>query len=627
MGCSVVRIGLPGWRPRLPSPVVGRTAFHRSSTAAKSRMRAETRLAASRWSTETGVDDLASIGDDWRGLAKRLGVFFLDRIAPERRSEESDLPHPAVFVRAESLLLGDAAEAFLVAAPRGEKRRVTAEMLAVHPELGTRLAIASPREIRRALIETHADALDLGARRRLSRLDPRASAERAPSAWQVLVLVLALDVWLISVLHLVATAVMITTGFFLVVGLFRAWIADDPLSDPSHPPVTDGDLPSFAVLVPLYREAAIVGDVVAALLALDYPRHLLQLRLVVEADDIETLAVATKAVATLDVDVVVVKPSLPRTKPKALNFALATVDAAFVAVFDAEDRPAPDQLRLAAAAFAAGPPRLAVVQAALDIDHGEADRSWWVRQFEIEYAVLFRGLLPWLSRRHLFFPLGGTSNHFRRAALDEVGAWDPFNVTEDVDVALRLARAGWSMTTIASTTLEEAPTTWSAWRAQRTRWLKGWLQTWFVHMRSPRRLHRELGLRDAAVFHLVVTGQLASAFVFAPSLPFLAWDLIGAVAFGGAGRFFDDVVLLAGLAAFSTGVLGGLAAAVRIAGRRRRLRLGDVLSIPLYWCALSVAAAQAVVELVSAPGRWNKTTHGRVLRSSDAPGRDDAEKP
>ncbi len=583
-----------------------------------SRMREATRQAASHWSIAKEVEDFAALGDDWRGLAKGLGVLFLDHIEPECSDEGGDLPHPTVFARAESLLLGDAGEALLVAAPRGEKRRATARMLALHPELKTRVAIASPREIRRASIAMHANALDLGARRTLVRRDPDASAERSPSPAQVVVLVLALELWLVSALHLVGTAVMITTGFFLVVGLFRAWIADDPPPEPVLPPLGDEKLPSFAVLVPLYREAAIVGDVVAALLALDYPRRLLQMRLVVEADDHETLAAAARAVTGLDVDidVVAVKPSLPRTKPKALNFALATVDADFVTVFDAEDRPAANQLRLAAAAFAAGSPRLAVVQAALDIDHGEADRSWWVRQFEIEYAVLFRGLLPWLSHRRLFFPLGGTSNHFRRTALDAVGAWDPFNVTEDIDVALRLARAGWSMTTIASTTLEEAPTTWSAWRAQRARWLKGWLQTWFVHMRSPRRLHRDLGLRDAAIFHLVLTGQLASAFVFAPSLPFLASDLIGALVSGGGGRFVDDVVLLAGLAAFSTGMLGGLAAAVRIAGRRRRLRIRDVLSIPLYWCALSVAGAQAVVELVMAPGQWNKTTHGRVLRAS-----------
>lgn len=570
--------------------------------------------------------DLDALGDDWPRLAARLGVPFFDLVHLEPADPSQPLPDPTVFARAEAMLLGEGPDALLVAAPTGEKRRVTADMLVRHPDLRRRLAVAAPREIRRALIESHALALDARARRRLAECDPTASAREAPTGGQVVILAITLAVWLLTAVHLFGPFVSLTTAFFLLIGLFRAWMADEDADDEPSPPLAEADLPTIAVLVPLHREAEVVDDLVAALLALDYPAARLDIRLVVEADDAATLAAAHRAVHAVGcrakpsppIDVLAVRPSLPRTKPKALNVALATVDAEIVSVFDAEDRPDPDQLRRAAAAFAAGPSDLAVVQAALEIDHDERDRSWWVRQFEIEYAVLFHGLLPWLSRRRLFFPLGGTSNHFRRAALDAVGAWDPDNVTEDVDVALRLARAGWTMATIPSRTLEEAPPDWSAWRAQRVRWMKGWLQTWFVHMRDPGRLHRELGFRNALIFHLVVSGQLASAFVFAPSVAVLALDLVGVLTFVGDGLLHHDVVLVAGLVAFSSGVLGGLTAAVRIAGRRRRLRLADILTIPFYWCALSLAAALAAVELATAPGRWNKTTHGRVRRGTGA---------
>ena len=573
--------------------------------------------------------DLAARADDWRRLAARLGVPFLDHVHPEPVDPSRPLPDPSVFARAEAMLLGEGPDALLVAAPTGERRAVTADMLARHPDLRRRFAVAAPREIRRALIESHASALDTRAREGLAGRDPAASAREAPTGGQVVILTIVLAVWLLTAVHLFGPFVSLTTAFFLLIGLFRAWMADEDVDDEPSPPLPDEALPTVAVLVPLHREAEVVADLVAALLTLDYPAERLDIRLVIEADDETTLAAAHRAVRAAErsapsappIDVLAVRPSLPRTKPKALNVALATVDAEIVTVFDAEDRPAPDQLRRAAAAFAAGPSDLAVVQAALEIDHDERDRSWWVRQFEIEYAVLFHGLLPWLSRRRLFFPLGGTSNHFRREALDAVGGWDPDNVTEDVDVALRLARAGRSMATIPSETLEEAPPDWSAWRAQRVRWMKGWLQTWFVHMRDPGRLHRELGFRNTLIFHLVVSGQLASAFVFAPSVAILALDLVGVLTFVGDGLLHHDVVLLAGLVAFGSGVLGGLTAAVRIAGRRRRLRLVDILTIPFYWCALSIAAALAAVELVTAPGRWNKTTHGRVRRGrGDDPG-------
>ncbi|MDK9697586.1 MAG: glycosyltransferase [Siculibacillus sp.] len=200
---------------------------------------------------------------------------------------------------------------------------------------------------------------------------------------------------------------------FLGIGVLRAALAEAVVDPPVAPPPNDADLPRFAVLVPLFREAEVVGDLVAALLRLDYPVDRLDLRLVVEADDLATRAAADAAVAGTPVEVLAVPAAEPRTKPKALNFALACVDAPFVSVFDAEDRPDPDQLRKAAAAFHAGGPDLAVVQAALEIDHADGARPWSVRQFEIEYAVLFHGLLPWLARQGLFLPLGGTSNHFR----------------------------------------------------------------------------------------------------------------------------------------------------------------------------------------------------------------------
>ena len=525
-------------------------------------------------------------------------------------------------------MLGTGDTSILVAAPSEQAVGPIADLVAAHPELARRFALATPREIRRALVARHAPALVVKAVRAVLDRDPLHSAARTVSFGQVVVFSALVVAWMVAVADQSKAMLVAWTAVFLVIGYLRAHIAETVPEETAHPPVAEADLPRIAVLVPLHREAEVVDDLVAHLLRLDYPVDRLDLRLVVEADDTETRAAAEAATAGTPIEILAVPPARPRTKPKALNFAFHCIDAPFLTVYDAEDRPDPDQLRRAVAAFAAAGPDLAVVQAALEIDHADDDRPWLVRQFEIEYAMLFHGVLPWLARRDLFLPLGGTSNLFRRAALAEVGGWDPHNVTEDADVAVRLMRRGWRADVIASSTLEEAPLDLARWHAQRVRWLKGWMQTWLAHMRRPWRFHREVAPLRAASFHVVLAGQLASVFVFAPSLLLFVAQAAGLLPFLADRDFVGDVILAASLLGFSTGVAGSLVLARRVADRgtparrRRPMRLFDLLTMPVYWCLISFAAYRAFYELVAAPHRWNKTTHGLAERASDETGDD-----
>ena len=560
---------------------------------------------------------------DWRDVARSLGVAYLDRLEPTPRGSDEEPPAPEIFSRAEAIFLGEGPESVLVVAPDATARAAIGDFLARHPGERRRLAVAAPREIRRALIETWQAALTRRAVNAILDRDPRHSAAGSPHPALLLTVALLVAGWVLTLWGAVAPIVA-WTAIFLVIGLLRMLVADGTMP-PAPPPVPDAALPRCAVLVPIYREAAVVPDLVAALRALDYPGDRLEVRLIVEEDDVETRRAVEIALAETPFDMVVVPPSRPRTKPKALNFALATVAADFVTIYDAEDRPDPDQLRRAAAVFAASPPDLAVVQAALAIDHDEGDRSWLVRQFEIEYAILFRAILPWLAERRLLLPLGGTSNHFRRVALDRIGGWDPHNVTEDADVAVRLVRAGWRAGVVDSATHEEAPARPRAWLAQRTRWMKGWMQTWFAHMRSPLRLHRELGLADAVILHLVLAGQILSAATYVPSLLLIALQASGLHPLFWGATIDADVVAVAALCAFAAGVLGALVVALRVsATAARRFRLGDVMTMPLYWCGLSVAVWAAVVELLAKPHRWNKTEHGRARRRTAGPSKVEA---
>jgi cellulose synthase/poly-beta-1,6-N-acetylglucosamine synthase-like glycosyltransferase len=304
--------------------------------------------------------------------------------------------------------------------------------------------------------------------------------------------------------------------------------------------IPDAELPIYTIIAALYREAGSVQQLVTSIRQLDYPPEKLDIKIVIEPDDLETgLALALLDLAA-PFEVITAPASGPRTKPKALNAALAFARGTFTVIYDAEDRPEPNQLRMALDRFQSGGDELACVQSCLTIDN--TDDGWLARLFTAEYAAQFDLFLPGLARLHLPLPLGGSSNHFRTEVLREVGAWDSYNVTEDADLGTRLARFGYRCEVIASTTYEEAPATLRRWIPQRTRWFKGWLQTWAVHMRTPGRLLRELGLTGFLSFQLVVGGNVLSALVHPVFLASLIYSLTAGRSVFSLESFSDAVL-------------------------------------------------------------------------------------
>lgn len=372
----------------------------------------------------------------------------------------------------------------------------------------------------------------------------------------------------------------------------------------------DGEtLPTYTVLVALYREADVVGQLAESLERLDWPTALLDIKLVCEADDLDTVAALEALHLKPHFEIVHVPPCRPRTKPKALTYALCAARGDFLAVYDAEDRPHPQQLREAFQRFGKGPENLACLQAPLVITN--ARQSFFSALFALEYSALFRGLLPMLADRHLPLPLGGTSNHFRTSALRAVGGWDPFNVTEDADLGMRLYRSGYRTATLQRPTLEDAPTTLPVWLGQRTRWYKGWIQTWLVTMRNPSGHVRDMGIRGALVFHLMIGGMLVSAILHPLLLVHLGWAFY-ALLLAPA----PDVRLLAHplIVLDAVNILGSYLLFVRLGLRsmtahERRLVGWRWAAVPLYWLMTSLAAWKAANELRTKPFFWNKTPH------------------
>ena len=361
-------------------------------------------------------------------------------------------------------------------------------------------------------------------------------------------------------------------------------------------------LPRYTVVAALYDEAAVAPQLIARLAALDYPADRLEGFLVLESDDAATLAAVRASPRPTWLKPLVAPPGRPRTKPRALNVALARATGDLITVYDAEDEPDPGQLREAAARFTAGPAALACLQAPLRIRRAARPgrpTPFLDRQFAAEYAALFEVLLPALARWGLPFPLGGTSNHLKVEALRAVGGWDAWNVTEDADLGFRLWRHGWRLGVLTRPTYEAPPGPMAVWLPQRTRWLKGYMQTWGVHMRRP----LALGWRGQLALQATLGLAVVSAASHAPTL---GWVLLGAATAAGG----PAIVPAAAWAVLGWGVLAAWTALV-VGARRAGTPFGpaDLVRSPLYWSLSTLAFVHALWRLVRQPHVWDKTPH------------------
>ncbi len=490
--------------------------------------------------------------------------------------------------------------------------RGTGRLLAVRRRLGGPVAVTTPSGLRAAVFAAAGPRIADLAAHDLPRQRSALSYRDGTTPAQIALAALASagsSAGLVLAPGLVGALVGLGLGalfFGMVVLRFAALRIDAPISPPEKPPrQPDHLLPVYTVVAPLRGESRVVRKLIAALRALDYPAAKLDIKIVIEADDRETADAIEEVGLAPWMAVVTAPPGEPRTKPSALNVALPLARGAFTVVYDAEDEPQPDQLRLAVALFASQGPEVACLQARLVIDN--TDDGWIPRLFTIEYATLFDVLNPALAAMGLPIPLGGTSNHFRTSALRRVGGWDAWNVTEDADLGIRLARFAYRTVDLPSSTHEEAPRSLGAWMRQRTRWMKGYMQTCVTHSRHPLRLGRELGWAGLAGVVATLAGTVTSALVYPVLMGLALYSLLTRPP-GWEG---------AGTALFVALGLAAMLAPADLALRRRDLhRLRRLLPVlPLYYALVSAAAWLAVWELIWSPFHWNKTDHGRARTS------------
>ncbi len=559
-----------------------------------------------------------------RALAALLGVEFLASVEPSlivmreatcyaALAQDRDLP-PVFYYSHEVPLV--------LYAPLRQPPDALASVLRARPGLRQRMRIVPPSVLRSAIQERSQEPLMHQAVSGLDEAAPALSARTVMTGRQSFVAGLAVTFigalgWfnlqlLAGLVHVAASFAFLSCVFLRIAAALSA----KPLALARIPSARSSDLPIYTVLVALRNEAEIVPELLVALGRIEWPRAKLEIKLICESDDPAT----REALAAHDlhpcIEVLTIPAAHPRTKPKALAYALPQCKGEFIVLYDAEDRPHAMQLREAWDRFNRSGSDLACLQAPLVISRS---RKLLPRLFAFEYAALFRGLLPMLSARNALIPLGGTSNHFRREALEDAGGWDPYNVTEDADLGLRLVRCGYRVGTITHPTYETAPADYQTWLPQRTRWFKGWMQTWLVHMRAPIMLLRDIGSANFALMQVLFAGMVLSALAHALFVATVL--LLGTLLFiQGSLPTYHAAILV--LDAFN--IMGGYTAFMLL-GRRAMSPVERpgfwriALATPVYWLGLSHAAWRAVWHLIRRPHHWEKTPHPstrRIIRTA-----------
>lgn len=428
-------------------------------------------------------------------------------------------------------------------------------------------------------------------------------------AFAPIAVVTLLTFW--AVVTLVATMALKLAAFLKVLRSSSVGGVNAPTPEMTAP------LPVISVMVPLFAESDIADRLIGRLSRLTYPRELTDILLVVEESDRITCAALQDARLPRWIRVVTVPDGPIKTKPRALNYALNFCRGQIVGVWDAEDRPEPDQLHKVARHFHFADPDVACVQGILDYYNPRT--NWLARCFTIEYAAWFRANLLGVAKLGLVVPLGGTTLFFRRHALEQVGCWDAWNVTEDADLGVRLARRGWRTEMIQTVTHEEANCRVLPWIKQRSRWLKGYAMTWGVHMRNPVSLWRDLGPRRFLAFQIQFLGTI-SQYLLAPvlwSFWLLSLGLFHPLR-APLGGIWDGAAVPALFGLFiASEILNIVVASWAVRGtEHRHLRLW-VPTLHFYFPLGCLAGWKAIYEVVTRPFYWDKTAHGIYDASHD----------
>ncbi|HOC02536.1 MAG TPA: glycosyltransferase [Candidatus Ratteibacteria bacterium] len=372
--------------------------------------------------------------------------------------------------------------------------------------------------------------------------------------------------------------------------------------------LSDDTLPVYTILLPVFKETEIIPQLISSISQIDYPQDKLDVQILVEEID-TTMQDALKKMRIPEYfKITIIPDTQPRTKPKACNVGLEKAKGEYLVIYDAEDIPEPDQLKKSICAFRKiEDSRVICLQAKLN--YYNPKQNILTRWFTSEYSMWFDLYLPGLDALEVPIPLGGTSNHFKTGCLKEIGGWDPYNVAEDCDLGIRLFRKGFRTRILDSTTWEEANSKLVNWLKQRSRWVKGYIQTWCVHMRKPMVVIKEMGLVNFFSFQLTVAG-LFITLLFNP----VYWVITAAWVITAENQiFYGFLYPSSDIITYVLLVSNGIFVLLNVMGclkRSYRYLIPETLISPIYWILMSIGAWKGFLQIFRKPHFWEKTKHG-----------------
>ena len=487
------------------------------------------------------------------------------------------------------------------------------------PLRGAIIALAPEGEVAHALADIHRDQLvDLAETRVPEEFSCRnwqgTSARRICMHLTVLIVLAVVALYapapLFSALTGLAICALTAVSVLKIVAFIASPRSFNLVED--SPPFT---LPRISILVPLFREKEIAHALVSRLSRLTYPKALLDVLLVLEEHDTLTQDTIARTELPHWMKVVLVPAgSGLTTKPRALNYALDFCKGDIIGIWDAEDAPAPNQLEIVAERFSQAHPKTACLQGVLD--YYNPWTNWLSRCFTIEYATWFRTVLPGLARLGFAIPLGGTTLFIKREVIEALGGWDAHNVTEDADLGMRIARFGYRTELLETVTQEEANCHPYAWVKQRSRWLKGYMVTYLVHMRDPVRLWQDFGPLRFMGLQLIFACTLLQ-FLLAP-LIWLFWGGLIGIPYPNNLLFTPEQMKGIAQLFLVFGIASAVIALRSIQGQKRGLLVPFVLTMPLYFPLATLAGYKALFELIFRPFYWDKTAHAKTIEGTSA---------
>jgi len=484
----------------------------------------------------------------------------------------------------------------------------------------TRFVMTSPLDIKHVIQTEFGNVLEKSSRLSLWQRFPMLSARTTLQLNQKQFLIgLGLILFALLALSPNTTLLFIIAAcnfVFFITMLFKCWVF--MASFKTEPAINwqsefanlnEQTLPIYTVLIPMYHEKESLPGMFEAMKRLDYPASKLDIKLVLEADDEETYRAACDLKPAYHFDIIRVPAAEPRTKPKACNYALRFARGEYVTIFDADDRPEKTQLKKAIISFHKLSPQATCLQARLN--YYNANDNLLTRFFSLEYTILFHFMLYGLSRLGIPIPLGGTSNHLSLSRLKELGEWDPYNVTEDADLGTRISARGGKTYMLDSYTMEEAPNQIIPWIKQRSRWIKGYMQTWLVHMRAPFILYRALGFRAFVGFQFFI-GLSCVTFLAAPVVWLISLSYAFLFISLESGNAMKWLIYIAGFNLILN-VITHWYLSCFAANHYKKYRLQIAIAAllyPVYMLLHSIASYRALWQLIVKPHFWDKTRHG-----------------